>query len=496
MEDYLNATGMPWFDVRAQILSVVLGEGVKGIGDNAFVGLSATSVSIPEGVTSIDANAFDGVTFVGKPPVIYCSEGSGAEAWALFNGYRTCSDSWESACTLRYSGTIALDVGESLTLERGSFALSPIPTDYRGELTLESADLAVDGVTVTAQAPGDVTLTARMDSRFSVDIPVHVYQLVERIALQAPTLCQAGKTFSVSVLELALQDISGRLTWTQDGAHVYEGNELTQTLTAPAGQTITVIRVTAPGGASAEATVRVPTTISAPTLGSSTVELGSLVEICADIDGETVVNDPETYGAISLGSSTTGLRLEGRLVRVTAMGKHPFTVTSLSGQTKYFTVTAQDTLHACRTQAPAKEATCTEAGSTAYEICQGCGKFFVLDGEGIAEVKKDSWVIPKLSYHRMDNHACVKCGEQFDFASMNILTLPAGLKHIEEEAFRGSTAQVVVVSEGCQSIGQDAFADCRELRYAVLPAALTDNAEKIFGANVPVLIVVCSGDAD
>lgn len=153
MEDYLNATGMPWFDVRAQILSVVLGEGVKGIGDNAFVGLSATSVSIPEGVTSIDANAFDGVTFVGKPPVIYCSEGGGAEAWALFNGYRTCSDSWESACTLRYSGTIALDVGESLTLERGSFALSPIPTDYRGELTLESADLAVDGVTVTAQAP-------------------------------------------------------------------------------------------------------------------------------------------------------------------------------------------------------------------------------------------------------------------------------------------------------------------------------------------------------
>lgn len=284
---------------------VTLPSGVTQIKMSAFVHCTQAEIALPDGVTSIDANAFDGVTFVGTPPVIYCSEGSGAEAWAMFNGYRTCSDSWESACTLRYSGTIALDVGESLTLERGSFALSPIPTDYRGELTLESADLAVDGMTVTAQAPGDVTLTARMDSRFSVDIPVHVYQPVERIALQAPTLCQAGKTFSVSVLELALQDISGRLTWTQDGAPVYEGNELTQTLTAPAGQTITVIRVTAPGGASAEATVRVPTTISAPTLGSSTVELGSLVEICVDIDGETVVNDPETYGAISLGSSTT-----------------------------------------------------------------------------------------------------------------------------------------------------------------------------------------------
>ena len=33
---------------------------MKGIGDNAFVGLSATSVSIPEGVMSIGDNAFSG----------------------------------------------------------------------------------------------------------------------------------------------------------------------------------------------------------------------------------------------------------------------------------------------------------------------------------------------------------------------------------------------------------------------------------------------------
>ena len=60
MEDYLNATGMPWFDVRADSVCRAGREDVKGIGDNAFVGLSATSVSIPEGVMSIGDNAFSG----------------------------------------------------------------------------------------------------------------------------------------------------------------------------------------------------------------------------------------------------------------------------------------------------------------------------------------------------------------------------------------------------------------------------------------------------
>ena len=42
-----------------------------------------------------------------------------------------------------------------------------------------------------------------------------------------------------------------------------------------------------------------------------------------------------------------------------------------------------------------KEATYTDAGNTEYWVCNSCGKFFS-DSEGINEIEKDSWIIPKL----------------------------------------------------------------------------------------------------
>ena len=88
------------------------------------------------------------------------------------------------------------------------------------------------------------------------------------------------------------------------------------------------------------------------------------------------------------------------------------------------------------------------------------------------------------------------CSERFDFTSMDVLALPTAHKQIKAEAFHGSTAQVIVVPEGCLSIGDNAFSDYRELLYAVLPAAFTENAERIFGDNVPVLVVVCGADVN
>ncbi|MGN1019213.1 MAG: leucine-rich repeat domain-containing protein [Aristaeellaceae bacterium] len=471
--------------------------------------LTAQNVTVPQGVTNPGAltltnaqklylpdsvETFDGVTFADTQPVIYCSEGSAAEAWAMFSGYSVCNDAWESVCTLTWEGGLALDVGESATLDAADFVLSPIPEDYQGIITLASDALTIDGMTVTAQEPGDATLTAWMDGRFSVEIPVHVYQPVERVALKAPTLCLAGESFTVTVEELAPEDISGRLTWEQDGALVYEGTGLSLTLTAPGDQAETVVRVTAPGGVATEVTVRVPETISAPYLRSAVVEMGSLVELCVDVDGETFVNDPQTYGAISLGSAE-GLVLEDGLVRTTAVGRYAFAVTSLSGTAKYFIVTVQDTEHACRTQVAAKAPTCTELGNTAYEICEGCGGYFVAEGDVLTAVEEGSWVIPAVGYHRLQGGVCTLCGETFDFTGMNVLTLPAAMKRIEAEAFRGSVAQVIVVPADCLSIGQNAFADCAALRYAVLPEALVDSAAAIFGDNVPVLLVDC-GDAE
>lgn len=443
--------------------------------------LTAANVTVPEGVTNLGAlsltgvqklylpdsvEAFDGLTFSGTVPLIYCSEGSAAQAWALFNGYETCTDSWESVCTLSYSGSIALDVGESLVLDAADFVISPIPQAYTGEIRLEAQGLAVEGMTVTAEAPGDATLTAWMDDRFTVVIPVHVYQAVERIALAAPTICQAGTTFTVSA-EIYPADTSGRLTWYQDDVQVCVGQSCT--LTAPEGMTATVVRAVAPSGVSSQAVVRIPQSISDPYLRSSVVECGSLLELCVDIDGETFVNDPTTYGRIVLGAGTTGLTPEAGTLRATGVGRMAFSVESLSGTTKYLTVTVEDHLHAWRTQIPASPATCAGPGNTAYEICTGCGRFF--DAQGI-EIAEGSWVLPMTHVHHEEDGACRDCGRVFSLTGVGVMTLPAALEEIRSEAFAGVTARNIVVPDRCVTIGERAFADCTALRCIVLPAGL------------------------
>lgn len=54
----------------------------------------------------------------------------------------------------------------------------------------------------------------------------------------------------------------------------------------------------------------------------------------------------------------------------------------------------------------AKDATCTEAGNTAYWSCSGCPKYFS-DAEGNTEIQENSWVIPALG-HSWDNGVITK----------------------------------------------------------------------------------------
>ena len=55
----------------------------------------------------------------------------------------------------------------------------------------------------------------------------------------------------------------------------------------------------------------------------------------------------------------------------------------------------------------ASEATCTEAGNTAYWSCSACGKYFS-DEEGETEIAENSWVIDALG-HNVVNSVCTRC---------------------------------------------------------------------------------------
>ena len=71
-----------------------------------------------------------------------------------------------------------------------------------------------------------------------------------------------------------------------------------------------------------------------------------------------------------------------------------FTNTAFEAQTKTETIEA---LGHNLTEHPAKEATCTKDGNTAYWSCSRCGKFFS-DAEAKNEIDKDSWVIPAYGH--------------------------------------------------------------------------------------------------
>ena len=76
------------------------------------------------------------------------------------------------------------------------------------------------------------------------------------------------------------------------------------------------------------------------------------------------------------------------------------------------------------------------------------------------------------------------------------MKLPAGLKSIQQEAFRGSAAESIVLPDGCTKIGAKAFADCAMLRRVEIPASVAVIAEDAFeGCSNELVIVTPKGSA-
>lgn len=63
---------------------------------------------------------------------------------------------------------------------------------------------------------------------------------------------------------------------------------------------------------------------------------------------------------------------------------------------------------------------------------------------------------------------------------VTVYKLPSGLKTIEEEAFAGLPCQVIIIPQGCTTIGSRAFADCEELLYVQIPDSVSRIADDAF----------------
>ena len=81
-------------------------------------------------------------------------------------------------------------------------------------------------------------------------------------------------------------------------------------------------------------------------------------------------------------------------------------------------------------------------------------------------------------------------------SEIKVMKLPAGLKSIQQEAFRDSAAECVVLPDGCAEIGARAFAACAGLRRVEIPASVAVIAEDAFeGCSNELVIVTPKGSA-
>ena len=69
------------------------------------------------------------------------------------------------------------------------------------------------------------------------------------------------------------------------------------------------------------------------------------------------------------------------------------------------------------------------------------------------------------------------------------LILPNHLVALEDESFSGISAEVIIIPQGCQSIGQRAFSNNSKLRYVVISASVTHISEDAFSGCGHIVII-------
>ena len=88
----------------------------------------------------------------------------------------------------------------------------------------------------------------------------------------------------------------------------------------------------------------------------------------------------------------------------------------------------------------------------------------------------------------VENGPSAQCAVQVT-DGMATFVLPAGLTEVEDEAFIGSGAEIIVIPDGLSVIGERAFADNPDLRYVVIPGSVGEIGAGAFEGSDNVLFL-------
>lgn len=102
-----------------------------------------------------------------------------------------------------------------------------------------------------------------------------------------------------------------------------------------------------------------------------------------------------------------------------------------------------------------------------------------------------------ITTDKFSRFVIMKTKNRIDLTGMTILKLPDSLNTIEPEAFAGTAAEVIILPDGCTSVGSKAFADCDNLVYVFVPASLEGKLpDDVFDGCEGVQIIVKSSIAE
>lgn len=152
----------------------------------------------------------------------------------------------------------------------------------------------------------------------------------------------------------------------------------------------------------------------------------------------------------------------------------------------------------------AVEATCTETGLTEGKKCSVCGEIIVAQEE-IAALGHDETLIPAIPATHIttgltEGKSCSRCGEVFviqtEIPVVDVVKtyLPVGLEAVRKYAFASTAVECVILSDNCKRVEALAFAGCAELRFVEIPASVEFIDDTAFeGCPADLVIVTTEG---
>lgn len=428
------------------LTEILIPENIVSIGTGAFSGCTGLqSAEIGAGVTEIGAGAFTpgGLRIRG-------AQGTAAEEYA-----RRYSILFERIGTTVFPESVSLDQ-ESLFLKRGETArltVSLTPANVtEPDIIWYSSDESVatvsDSGLVRAISDGDAEIFARTVNGITAFCPVSVDPLVypTNIIIKniAKTCFEQEEIIPSVTFEPASCEIRS-LTWTSDRPDIITVDENGGIRTLAAGSAILTAE-TANGLTESFAVRVVHNEVTDPAREATCCE-----------DGLTEGRHCAVCGEILLAQTT-----------IPAAGHSLF----FDAPTYETSVSAPVTI--CLTQTCA----CDDLNLADWTVSFGALErdadnlrtaVFTSDRCGVATAVIDL------------SDGCTKpvtC--EIIVHSNHPLTLPASLSVIEEEAFRHTPAEEILLPESVRLIGAYAFADCDHLAVMALPAALTNIADTAF----------------